>query len=150
MRVERIDIPARSGEGPTGEPGSPGSPGDGGYDSDDSCALVDDAALEARMQGEGSLHVLVRKALGLDSAAEKKITIIGLPDEAKGEVLILLTALEMDDTALGELRQKLLAAGVPALWIPKKTVPVEEIPALASGKLDIKRCEQLARTGSSA
>ncbi|MCP4849923.1 MAG: AMP-binding protein [Verrucomicrobiaceae bacterium] len=92
----------------------------------------------------------INKALGLDSAAEKKITIIGLPDEAKGEVLILLTALEMDDAALGELRQKLLAAGIPALWIPKKTVSVEEIPALASGKLDIKRCEQLARTGASA
>jgi len=87
----------------------------------------------------------INKALGLDSAAEKKITVIGLPDEAKGEVLILLTSLEMDDAALGELRQKLLAAGVAALWIPKKAVPVEEIPALASGKLDIKRCEQLAR-----
>jgi acyl-[acyl-carrier-protein]-phospholipid O-acyltransferase/long-chain-fatty-acid--[acyl-carrier-protein] ligase len=92
----------------------------------------------------------INKALGLDSAAEKQITIIGLPDEAKGEVLILLTTLEMDDSALGELRQKLLAAGVPALWIPKQTVVIDEIPALASGKLDIKRCEQLARTRSSA
>jgi acyl-[acyl-carrier-protein]-phospholipid O-acyltransferase/long-chain-fatty-acid--[acyl-carrier-protein] ligase len=92
----------------------------------------------------------INKALGLDSAAEKKITVVGLPDEAKGEVLILLTTLEMDDAALTELRQKLLAAGVAALWIPKKTIHVGEIPALASGKLDIKRCEELAREGSSA
>ncbi|MED5585939.1 MAG: AMP-binding protein [Verrucomicrobiota bacterium] len=90
----------------------------------------------------------INKALGLDSAAEKKITVVGLPDEAKGEVLILLTTLEMDDAALAELRQKLLAAGVAALWIPKKTIHVGEIPALASGKLDIKRCEELAREGS--
>jgi len=90
----------------------------------------------------------INKALGLDSAAEKKITVVGLPDEAKGEILILLTAMEMDDAALAELRQQLLAAGVAALWIPKKTVHVEEIPALASGKLDIKRCEELARKGT--
>ena len=90
----------------------------------------------------------INKALGLDSAAEKKITVVGLPDEAKGEILILLTAMEMDDAALAELRQKLLAAGIAALWIPKKTVHVEEIPTLASGKLDIKRCEELAREGA--
>ncbi len=92
----------------------------------------------------------INKALELDAAAEKKITIVGLPDEAKGEALILLTTLEMDDAALGDLRRKLLAAGVAALWIPKQTVVIDEIPALASGKLDIKSCEQLARTGSSA
>jgi len=90
----------------------------------------------------------INKALGLDSAAEKKITVVGLPDEAKGEILILLTAMEMDDAAMAELRQKLLAAGIAALWIPKKTVHVEEIPTLASGKLDIKRCEELAREGA--
>ncbi|MFP6875119.1 MAG: AMP-binding protein [Verrucomicrobiales bacterium] len=90
----------------------------------------------------------INKALGFDAEAEKKITVVGLPDETKGEILILLTTLEMDDAALGDLRRELLAAGVPALWIPKQTVVIDEIPALASGKLDIKRCEQMARTGS--
>jgi len=38
----------------------------------------------------------------------------------------------------------LLEKKVPALWIPKSLVVVDEIPHLASGKLDIKSCEQLA------
>ncbi|MGC4016527.1 MAG: hypothetical protein QM755_18690 [Luteolibacter sp.] len=35
-------------------------------------------------------------------------------------------------------------AGFPSLWCPKIIVPVEEIPVLASGKLDLKSCETLA------
>jgi acyl-[acyl-carrier-protein]-phospholipid O-acyltransferase / long-chain-fatty-acid--[acyl-carrier-protein] ligase len=46
---------------------------------------------------------------------------------------------------LAELRKKLLDEGVAALWIPKQIRPVEQIPILASGKLDIKGCEDLAR-----
>ena len=48
------------------------------------------------------------------------------------------------DIDLQELRAKLLEDGIPALWVPKKVVDVEEIPILASGKLDIKGCETLA------
>ena len=35
--------------------------------------------------------------------------------------------------------------GIPSLWCPRAIIPVEEIPILASGKLDIKTCEALAR-----
>ena len=31
-------------------------------------------------------------------------------------------------------------------WIPKKIIKVDSIPSLASGKLDIKKCENLARS----
>jgi acyl-[acyl-carrier-protein]-phospholipid O-acyltransferase/long-chain-fatty-acid--[acyl-carrier-protein] ligase len=43
-----------------------------------------------------------------------------------------------------QLRYSLLERGVPALWIPKQLVRVEQIPVLASGKLDLKACERLA------
>ena len=33
---------------------------------------------------------------------------------------------------------------IPSLWCPKFIIPVDEIPVLASGKLDIKACEKLA------
>ena len=80
----------------------------------------------------------INKSLGL-TEDERKIAIVGVPDDAKGEALILLSADPEID--LQELRGKLTEEGIPALWIPKKIVDIEEIPILASGKLDIKGCE---------
>ena len=92
-----------------------------------------------------TIEAHVNKALGYDSDAEKKIAIVGVPDETKGEALVMLNSVEMDNDSVKALRQKLLDSGVAALWIPKKIVKVEEIPSLASGKLDIKGCEDLAK-----
>jgi len=88
---------------------------------------------------------LINKALG-HAEDERRIAIVGVPDEAKGEALILLSS--NPDIDLTDLRTKLSAAGIPALWIPKKVVDVEEIPILASGKLDIKGCEERAHAGA--
>lgn len=74
---------------------------------------------------------------------ERKIAIVGLPDETKGEALTLLSA--DPDIDLKTLREKLTAAGIVQLWVPKKIVDVEAIPILASGKLDIKSCENMAQ-----
>ena len=88
----------------------------------------------------------VNKALGLESESERKIAIVGIPDEAKGEALVLISTVSKGEVhqELTELRHTLLEQGVPALWIPKVMIPVENIPLLASGKLDIKGCEQVA------
>jgi acyl-[acyl-carrier-protein]-phospholipid O-acyltransferase / long-chain-fatty-acid--[acyl-carrier-protein] ligase len=83
-------------------------------------------------------------ALGLEGS-ERRIAICGVPDEAKGEALLLLTA---DPIDMDKLRASLNEAGVPNLWIPKRSVVVEKIPVLASGKLDIKRCQELAAARS--
>ncbi len=72
---------------------------------------------------------------------ERVIAIAGVPDEAKGETLVLLAARDIDQS---ELRTKLTTAGLPNLWIPKKIRRIEAIPVLASGKLDLKRCKDLA------
>ena len=79
--------------------------------------------------------------LGLSAKEERPIAIIGVQDEAKGEAIVLLSAVEID---VAELREKLREAGVPNLWIPKHVQRVEAIPVLASGKLDLKRCQECA------
>lgn len=94
-----------------------------------------------------TLEALINHALGLDEEAERKIAIVGIPDEAKGEALVLLSTVSPPDKSqqtLTELRSRLLDEGVAALWIPKQIRAVEEIPILASGKLDLKGCETLA------
>src|SRR5438477_11667372 len=75
---------------------------------------------------------------------ERPLAVMGVQDEAKGEALVLLSAVDID---LAELRSKLHEAGVPNLWIPKQIQHVEAIPVLASGKLDLKKCQGLAIEG---
>lgn len=89
----------------------------------------------------------INRALGFDSEADRRIAVVGVPDPDKGEALVLLstTASEAVKQELIQLRYTLLERGVPALWIPRRLVRVESIPILASGKLDIKRCETLAQ-----
>ena len=79
--------------------------------------------------------------LGLSGRDERPFAIMGIQDEAKGEALVLLSAVDVD---LPQLRERLRDAGVPNLWIPKRIQRVEAIPVLASGKLDLKKCNELA------
>src|SRR5438045_3851244 len=82
--------------------------------------------------------------LGFSGRDERPLAVMGVQDEAKGEALVLLSAVDID---LAELRSKLHEAGVPNLWIPKQVQRVEAIPVLASGKLDLKKCQGLAIEG---
>jgi acyl-[acyl-carrier-protein]-phospholipid O-acyltransferase/long-chain-fatty-acid--[acyl-carrier-protein] ligase len=75
------------------------------------------------------------------SPEEHSIAITGIPDEAKGEALVLLSTIEIDPAGL---RAALGAMGIPNLWIPKRVLRVEAIPTLASGKLDLKACREIA------
>lgn len=94
-----------------------------------------------------SVEAAINKVLGLDSESERRIAVVGMPDEQKGEMILMLStiagpALEQECI---DLRYKLLDEGLSSLWCPRKIIPVDEIPVLASGKLDIKSCEELAR-----
>jgi acyl-[acyl-carrier-protein]-phospholipid O-acyltransferase/long-chain-fatty-acid--[acyl-carrier-protein] ligase len=94
-----------------------------------------------------TLEAAINKVLGLDTETERKIAIVGVPDEKKGEAIILLStiagqALEQECI---DLRYKLLDEGITSLWCPRQIIPVKEIPLLASGKLDIKCCQELAK-----
>src|SRR5881398_146314 len=82
--------------------------------------------------------------LGLSGRDERPLAVMGVQDQAKGEALVVLSAVDID---LAELRSKLHEAGVPNLWIPKQIQRVEAIPVLASGKLDLKKCQRLAIEG---
>ena len=92
-----------------------------------------------------TVETKVREALKINPD-DHCIAITGIPDEAKGEALVLLTTMEID---LPNLRTALNAIGIPNLWVPKRIHRVEAIPTLASGKLDLKACRELALSSSS-
>jgi acyl-[acyl-carrier-protein]-phospholipid O-acyltransferase/long-chain-fatty-acid--[acyl-carrier-protein] ligase len=83
----------------------------------------------------------ILRALNLDEQGERIIAIMGVPDAAKGEALVLLSTLEIDQPAL---RSALSGAGVPNLWIPRTIHRIDAVPVLASGKLDLVGCKKMA------
>ena len=83
----------------------------------------------------------ILRALNIEEQGERIIAVMGVPDATKGEALVLLSTLEVDQPAL---RSALNAAGVPNLWIPRTISRIEAIPVLASGKLDLVGCKKLA------
>ena len=85
---------------------------------------------------ENQLIELVREQKG----HEVHVAIFGKADEAKGESLVALVDTEIDTTALRTLFQE---KGLPNLYWPKKFIQVESLPALASGKLDLKACQEV-------
>ena len=92
------------------------------------------------------VEAAISKVLGLDSETERKIAVVGIPDEQKGEAIALLSTIcgaTLEQECI-DLRYKLMDDGLPSLWCPKTFIPTDEIPILASGKLDIKGCQQLA------
>ncbi len=100
----------------------------------------------SKIGGEMVPHELLEQkilgVLGLEGHHERVIAIGGVPDESKGEAIVLLSAI---DISLDDLKEKLREGGLPNLWIPRVVKRVEQIPILASGKLDLQQVQQLVK-----
>jgi acyl-[acyl-carrier-protein]-phospholipid O-acyltransferase/long-chain-fatty-acid--[acyl-carrier-protein] ligase len=93
------------------------------------------------MVPHGTVEQTLLKALGGEAGDSYTVVVTGVPDPAKGETLVLLTTL---DLTVELVREKLTAAGLTNLWIPRVIRRVEKIPVLGTGKLDLKGCQELA------
>ena len=126
--------------------------GDVGRIDDDGFLIIEGrisrfSKIAGEMVPHETVEAAVNRVLGLDNETERRIAVIGIPDEKKGESIAILStiagqALEQETL---DLRYKLMDEGIPSLWCPKKIIPVETIPILASGKLDIKGCDALVQ-----
>lgn len=74
-------------------------------------------------------------------ACDIDVVAVNLPDEKKGEQIILLTASAFD---LDTLRKAMLANECSALLIPAVVIKVDALPKLGSGKADFSAAKQLA------
>jgi acyl-[acyl-carrier-protein]-phospholipid O-acyltransferase / long-chain-fatty-acid--[acyl-carrier-protein] ligase len=88
-----------------------------------------------------TIETKIMHALNFNEQGERILAIMGVPDATKGEALVLLSTVDIDQHAL---RSTLSGTGVPNLWIPRTIHRVEAIPALASGKIDLVGCKKLA------
>jgi len=115
-------------------------------DEEGSITITDRLSRFSKIAGEMVSHVQVEdallKALG---SIEPKLVVASVPDEQKGEKLIVLHSpfeLSVDD-----LLSRMRDAGVPKLWIPRKEnfFQVNALPILGSGKLDLQMIKETAK-----
>ena len=88
-----------------------------------------------------TIEAKIVEAFGLKTEEERVVAVVGVPDQAKGEALVLLAT---RDLSSDKMREHLLAGGLPNLWVPRTIKRVERIPILGSGKLDLGKCKELA------
>jgi acyl-[acyl-carrier-protein]-phospholipid O-acyltransferase/long-chain-fatty-acid--[acyl-carrier-protein] ligase len=156
--------PGQSGlmlvQGPNVMQGYLGRPGqtaevlcDGWYATGDIAAIDEDGFLQitdrlsrfSKIGGEMVPHIKVEEKLHeLAGVTELTFVVAGVPDEKKGERLVVLHRLA--DGALQLLLEKLAASDLPNLWKPRPDQfrCVDAFPHLGSGKLDLRRVRELA------
>jgi acyl-[acyl-carrier-protein]-phospholipid O-acyltransferase/long-chain-fatty-acid--[acyl-carrier-protein] ligase len=126
-------------------------------------ALIDDEGFiqitgrESRFSkigGEMVPHIRIEeeleKLVGPSDDGKPRVAVTAVPDEKKGERLIVLHA--KIDKSPDHLRKGLTAAGLPNLFIPSADsfIEVDALPILGTGKLDLRGIKAMAleKTGS--
>ena len=94
---------------------------------------------------EESLNRVIAAVIGKPDEVEAYAAVTAVPDPKKGERLIVLHT--PVSATVDAMRQGLLAAGLPPLYVPAADsfFEVEEIPMLGSGKLDLTGLERRAK-----
>jgi acyl-[acyl-carrier-protein]-phospholipid O-acyltransferase/long-chain-fatty-acid--[acyl-carrier-protein] ligase len=118
--------------------------GDKGHqDADGFLTIVDRYSRFAKLGGEmislTQVEEQVRRVLG---EPDRELVAVNLPDERKGERIVVLVAADLDPDGL---RRALIDAGVNPLTIPAEIRTVNEVPKLGSGKTDFSAARRLAR-----
>ena len=80
----------------------------------------------------------VRKAL---DDPELELMATTLPDERKGEQIVLLTVADINRS---DLSHKMIQGDCSSLMIPAVVYQVEQLPVLGSGKADFKQAREVA------
>ncbi len=131
---------------------------DGWYDTGD-MGLVDDEGFVhitgrisrfSKIGGEMVPHLRIEECLSriiedpANSDAGIQVAVTSIPDEKKGERLIVLHK-KMNKT-VSQVIDELSKEDLPNLWIPSNDsfIEVEEIPLLGTGKLDLRGIKQMA------
>jgi acyl-[acyl-carrier-protein]-phospholipid O-acyltransferase / long-chain-fatty-acid--[acyl-carrier-protein] ligase len=117
--------------------------GDKGHvDADGFLSIVDRYSRFAKLGGEmislGAVEQEVKKVL---EDSEVELVAVNIPDEKKGEKIVLLINKELE---LSDLRQRLLAINCNPLLIPSQVNILTAIPKLGSGKTDFSAAKAIA------
>jgi len=126
---------------------------DGFYITGDIAALDDEGFVTihdrlsrfSKIGGEMVPHIRIEEEI-LDQlgSSEQVIAVTAVPDEKKGERIVVLGTVEMEPP---KIIAALGAKGLPNLWIPKAEdfYRIDAIPVLGTGKMDLRGVKELAK-----
>lgn len=118
----------------------------GVMDDDGFIRITDRLSRFSKIGGEMIPHGAVEDELHARLGKTGVVAVTAVPDEKKGEKLVVVYAREAADA---ETLQRLLAeSSLPNLWKPGRDcyIEVDTLPILGTGKLDLKGIRQVALT----
>ncbi|MFN8009289.1 MAG: acyl-[ACP]--phospholipid O-acyltransferase [Terriglobia bacterium] len=114
-------------------------------DGDGFITITDRLSRFSKIGGEMVPHLKVEETLNqLSGTSELQFAVAGVPDEKKGERLVVLHTLNGEK--IKEVQSALANSGLPNLWIPRPNAfyRIEKIPVLGTGKLDLRCIREMA------
>jgi acyl-[acyl-carrier-protein]-phospholipid O-acyltransferase/long-chain-fatty-acid--[acyl-carrier-protein] ligase len=108
--------------------------------------ITDRLSRFSKIGGEMVPHIRIEEKLHelAEITESQAFAVTALPDEKKGERIVVLTTLSSEE--LAPVLQKLAQSDLPSLWKPKSNqfFPVESLPQLGTGKMDLRGIKTLA------
>ncbi len=113
----------------------------GRLDEDGFLTIVDRYSRFAKVAGEMVSLGLVESEISKILGENDQIAVAALPDEKKGEKLVLLLEGELETETL---KEQIKTLEMNPLFVPSEYYKVEELPKLGTGKADFKGAKKVA------